>query len=34
MGLTWKFVVSLVPLVVWAALLILWPWIDDAFIGF
>ena len=34
LGLTWKFVVSLIPLLGWAAILLLWPWIDAAFIGF
>ena len=34
LGLTWKFVLSLIPLLGWAAILLLWPWIDAAFIGF
>ena len=33
-GLTWKFAVSLVPLPAWVAIIILWPWIDVAFVGF
>ena len=34
LSLTWKFVLSLIPLLGWAAIIVLWPWIDAAFIGF